>query len=55
MVVILQLPLCLYQLQRLVISVDDCLISHNVMFPLTTCFHNEIHFLFITGVFSDGI
>jgi hypothetical protein len=36
MVVILQLPLCLYELQRLVISVDDCLLSQNVMFPLTT-------------------
>jgi hypothetical protein len=38
MVVILQLPLCLYELQRLVISVDDCLLSQNVMFPLTTRF-----------------
>jgi hypothetical protein len=27
MVVVLQLPLCLYELQRLVISVDDCLLS----------------------------
>jgi hypothetical protein len=35
MVVVLQLPLCLYELQRLVINVDDCLLSHNVMFPLT--------------------
>jgi hypothetical protein len=38
MVVILQLPLCFYELQRLVISVGDCLLSQNVMFPLTTGF-----------------
>jgi hypothetical protein len=35
MLVILQLPLCLYELQRLVIIVDDCILSNNVMFPLT--------------------
>ena len=52
---ILQLPLFLYELQRLVISVDDCLLSHNVMFPLTTYFYNGIHFLVIGGVFSDSI
>jgi hypothetical protein len=55
MAVILEIPLCLYELQRLVINVDDCLISHNVMFPLTTKLHNGIHFLVIGGVFSDGI
>ena len=27
MVVVLQLPLCLYEIQRLVINVDDCLLS----------------------------
>jgi hypothetical protein len=27
MVIILHLPLCLYEVQRLVISVDDCLLS----------------------------
>jgi hypothetical protein len=36
MVVVLQLPLCLYELHRLMINVDDCFLSHNVMFPLTT-------------------
>jgi hypothetical protein len=45
MVVILQLPLCLYELQRLVISMYDCILSHNVMFPLMTRFYNGIHFL----------
>jgi hypothetical protein len=27
MVVVLQLPLCLYELQRLIVSVDDCRLS----------------------------
>jgi len=55
MEIVLQLPLCLYELQRLVISVDDCLLSHNVMFPLTTGLYNGIHFLVIGGVFPDII
>jgi hypothetical protein len=54
MVVILQILLCLYELQSLVISVDDCL-SQNVMFQLTTCLHNGIHFFVIGGVFPDSI
>jgi hypothetical protein len=52
MVVVLQLPLRMYELQRLVVSVDDCLLSHNVMFPLTTGLHNGIHFLVIARVFQ---
>jgi hypothetical protein len=55
MAIILQLPLCLYELQRIVISVDDCLLSQNVIFPLTTEFHNGIDLLVIGGVFPDGI
>jgi hypothetical protein len=55
MAVVLQLPLYLYELWRLVISVDDCLISQNVMFPLTTSFYNGIYFLIIGGVFPDSI
>ena len=55
MVVILQFPLCMYELQRLVISVYDCLFPHNVIFPWTTSFYNGIHFLFIGGVFSDNM
>jgi hypothetical protein len=53
--VVLQLPLCLYELQRLVMSVDDCLISQNVMFPLTIGLYNGINFLVIGGVFLDSI
>jgi hypothetical protein len=55
MVVILQLPLFLYELERLLISVDDCLLPQNVMFPLKAGLHNGIHFLFIGGVFPDNI
>jgi hypothetical protein len=36
MVVVLQFPLCFYELERLVISVDVRLLSQNVMFPLKT-------------------
>jgi hypothetical protein len=55
MEIILQLPPCLYELQRLVISVDDCIFSQNVMFPLKTSLYNGIHFLVIGGVFLDSI
>jgi hypothetical protein len=55
MAVILQHPLCLYELQRFVISMDDSLLSKNVMFPLTIGLYNKIHFLVIGGVFLDNI
>jgi hypothetical protein len=55
MVVFLQLPLCLYELQRLMINVHDCVLSHNVMFPLKIGLYNGIHFLVIGGLFSDSI
>jgi hypothetical protein len=55
LVVILQFPLCLYELQRLVINVYDRICPHNVMFPLMIGFHNGIHFLIIGGVFPDSI
>jgi hypothetical protein len=55
MVVIQQLSFFLYELQRLVINVDDCLLSENVMFPLMTGLHNGIDFLVIGGVFPDDI
>jgi hypothetical protein len=55
MEVVLQFPMCLYELQRLVIIVDDCLLSHNLMFPLEEGLHNGIHFLFIGRLFSDDI
>jgi hypothetical protein len=55
MVIVLQLPLCLYELQTLMINVDDHLLSQNVMFPLTTGLYNGILLLIIGGVFSDSI
>jgi hypothetical protein len=55
MVVILQIPLCIYELQKLVISVDDCLLSQDVMFPLLIGLYNGIHFIFIGGVFLNNI
>jgi hypothetical protein len=55
MEIVLQLPLGMYELQRIVISVDDRLLSRNVMFSLTTRLYNGIHFLIIGGVFSDNI
>jgi len=55
MELVLWFPLRLYELHRLVISVDDRLLSHNVMFPLTTWLYNGIHFLVIGGLFLDNI
>jgi hypothetical protein len=55
MEIVLQLPLYLYELQRLVISVDDYLLSQNVTFPLTISLHNGIHFFFMGGIFPDNI
>jgi hypothetical protein len=55
MAVILQFPLCLYEMQRLVINVYDRLFPQDVMFPLTTEFYNGIHFLVIGGVFLESI
>jgi hypothetical protein len=36
MVGILQFSLCFHELQRLVMSVDDCLLPENVILPLET-------------------
>ena len=55
MAVVLQFPLCLYELQRLVINVYDRLFPQNVMFPLTIGLYNGTHFLFIGGVFLNSI
>jgi hypothetical protein len=55
MAVVLQFSLCLYELQRLVISVYDRIFPKNVMFPLMTGLYNGIHFVVIGGVFLDSI
>jgi len=48
MVIVLQLPLCLYELQGSVTCVDDYFLPHNVMLPLLVGLHNGIH-LFVIG------
>jgi hypothetical protein len=55
MVVILQLSLYLHELQRLMISVDDCLLPENVMPPVTTILHNGVHFFVVSRVLTNGI
>jgi hypothetical protein len=48
MVVILQFSLCLHELQRLMISVDDCLLPDNVMPPLEVVLNNGAHLFLIS-------
>lgn len=55
MVVVLQLPLCLYVLQGSVIYVDDHFLPKNVMLPLSVGLHNRIHLFVICGILSDCI
>jgi len=46
MLIVLQLPLCMYGLQGSVVYVDDYFLPHNVMLYLMVGLHNGIHFLF---------
>jgi hypothetical protein len=55
MVVILQFTLCLYKLQRIMISVDDCLLSENIMLPLVEELHNGVHFFVLSRVITYDI
>ena len=55
MVIILQLPLCLYELQGLVDFVDDCFLSQNVMIPFSESFHNGVHLFVISGILSNCV
>jgi hypothetical protein len=55
MAVILQFALCLYELEWLMISVDDCLLPKNVMSPLVACLHNAVHLFVISRVLTDNI
>jgi hypothetical protein len=50
MVIVLQLPLCMYELQGSVVCVDDSFLSENVILSLLTSLHNGIHFFFISGI-----
>jgi hypothetical protein len=55
MVVILQFSLGLHELYWLVISVDDCLLSKNVMSLLASGFHIGVHFFIVSRVLTDNI
>jgi hypothetical protein len=55
MVVILQVALCLHELQWFMIHVDDCLLPENVMSPLVGGLHNGVHLFFISRVLTDNI
>jgi hypothetical protein len=55
MEVILQFSLCLNELQRLMISVDDCFLLENVMPPLAIVLYNGVHFFVVSGVLTDNI
>jgi hypothetical protein len=50
-----QFSLCLHKLQRLVISVDECLLLENVVLPLSAGLYNGIHFFVMGGVLIDDI
>jgi hypothetical protein len=55
MVIILQFPLCLHELQWLMISVDDCLLPNNVMSLLAIGLHNGVHLFVISRVLTNNI
>jgi hypothetical protein len=55
MAIILQFTLCLHELQRLMISVDYCLLLENLMPPLVASLHNEVNFFIINGVLMENI
>jgi hypothetical protein len=47
--------LCLHELHRLMIDVDDCLCTENVMPPLAVCLYNGLHLFFISRLITDDI
>jgi hypothetical protein len=55
MAIVLQFPLCLYELQGSVVYVDDHFLSQNVMIPLPKSLHNGIHFFVISGILPDCV
>jgi hypothetical protein len=52
MAIILQLPLCMYELQGSVVYVDDRFLSQNVMLPLSESLHNALHLFVISWMLS---
>ncbi len=55
MAVILQLPLCLYELQGSVVYVDYHFLPKNVMLPLSSDLQNEIHIFVIGEILSECV
>ena len=55
MVIVLQLPLFLYELQWSLVCADDRFLPQNVMLPLTVGLHNGMHLFVVSGVLSDYV
>jgi hypothetical protein len=55
MAIVLQLSLCLYELQGSVVCVNDHYLSQNVMLPFLTSLDNRIHFFVISGILPDCV
>lgn len=55
MEIILKLPFFLHKRKRSVICVDEHLVPHNVMPPLSEIMHEIVHFLTIGGVFLNSV
>jgi len=55
MAIILQFHLGLYELEGLVVYVDDHFLPQNVMFPLSAGLHNGTHFFIIIGILPDCV
>jgi len=53
--IILQLHLCMYKLKRSMIGMDDHLLPHNGMLPLSIRLHDGIHLFIIGGVLPNCI
>lgn len=55
MAIVLQLPLCLYEMQGSMVYMDDRFLPHNVMVSLMECLHIGIHFFVISGILLDCV
>jgi hypothetical protein len=55
MEVILQVSLCLHELQRLMIDGNDFLLPENIMHPMESFFHNGVNLFIISRVLIDDI
>jgi hypothetical protein len=51
----MQFSLCLHEMHRIMISVDECLLLENVMPPLEASLYNGLHSFVVSGVLTDGI